>query len=129
MANLMLIWFSLSLIIFNPIFLPLSSTAISSCNGPCKTVNDCAMVDECDSRNGCDAEHAGQPPFHRKGLKPSNRLGILLLLMVAEGRALVVHMGLGRLGMGLCLAIRIAHDVSPKLGRRRPWGPTLGGLN
>ncbi|KAH0997079.1 hypothetical protein GBA52_020943 [Prunus armeniaca] len=146
MASLMLMLVSLSLIIFNLILLPLPSTVISSCNGRCKTLKDCAgqlicikgkcnddpdvgthtcrggggssppdncgdgggasecdkrfhnntervvalstgwfdkknrcgkiiritasngksvtarVVDECDSRNGCDAEHAGLPP-------------------------------------------------------------------
>ncbi|KAL6276153.1 hypothetical protein ACE6H2_019754 [Prunus campanulata] len=42
MASLMLMLVSLSLIIFNLISLPLPSTAISSCNGRCKTLNDCA---------------------------------------------------------------------------------------
>ncbi|CAB4313030.1 unnamed protein product [Prunus armeniaca] len=42
MASLMLMLVSLSLIIFNLILLPLPSTVISSCNGRCKTLKDCA---------------------------------------------------------------------------------------
>ncbi|KAL6276155.1 hypothetical protein ACE6H2_019756 [Prunus campanulata] len=72
MASLMLIWFSLSLIIFNLISLPLSSTTISSCNGPCKTLNDCTVVDKCDSRNGCDAEHIRHGLVHREGKVPTD---------------------------------------------------------
>ncbi|KAJ7947841.1 Kiwellin, partial [Quillaja saponaria] len=41
MANLVL-WASLSLLFNTITLLPLSTNAISSCNGPCKTLNDCS---------------------------------------------------------------------------------------
>ncbi|XP_034221183.1 kiwellin-like [Prunus dulcis] len=42
MASTSVLLVSLSLILINIITLPLLSTAISSCNGACKTLNDCA---------------------------------------------------------------------------------------
>ncbi|PQQ18528.1 hypothetical protein Pyn_03191 [Prunus yedoensis var. nudiflora] len=74
--------------------------------------------------NGRQALHF-QAQVHRKGLKPYNHVEILLLLMVTEGQALVVHVGQGRRGLGLCLAIRIAHGVSLELGRQRPWAQVV----
>ncbi|KAG6631742.1 hypothetical protein CIPAW_13G111600 [Carya illinoinensis] len=129
MANLVLVLLPLFLII-NILSLPLPAPAISSCNGPCKSLNNytgqliciegtrnckgksfsqfkCSpprvvalstgwfdggsrygkmikitasngrsvkakMVDECDSMNGCDAEHADQPSCKNNIVDGSN---------------------------------------------------------